>query len=330
VKTNGIAGRLDPVLAAQHGIISRQQALEAGVTAKALDWRTRRDGPWQRLLPGTDAAFTGPVDDVHRWQAALLYGGDDALLTGLPALVLHGLIRHVPAATPILVPHDRRRRSVGGVVALRTLRMPDWLRRRDFPVAEPVRALAHACRLSRDLGQVRGLVTDCLRTPKVRVPELYRELIEGPRKGSALLRAVLEEYSDGVRSAAEGVGRQRLLAMPIPRSLFNVDLLLPDGSFLARPDAYWPDAALAFEVDSREHHGDLAGWERMQRRHARMSAHGLAVLHASPHRIHTDWPVLEEEIAAAWRIGRGRPRPAIRLVTPDLDGEGALHTTGRE
>lgn len=312
-------GRLDSILAAQHGVITRTQALEAGISVDTLDWRTRRDGPWQRLLPGTYAAFTGPVNDMHRWQAALLYAGDGALLTGTPALLLHDLARPTPAAVPVLLPHGRRRRSLPGVIALRTRRMPVAQRRNGFTVAAPTRALADACRLSRDLGQVRALVTESLRTPKVRVPDLYEELAHGPRKGSALLRAALDEYSDGVRSAAEGVARQRLLAMPISRPLFNVDLVLPDGTFLACPDAYWPDAALAFEVDSREHHGDQAGWERTQRRHARMSAHGLTVLHASPHRIQTDWPLREEEITAAWHIGRSRPTPAIRVARPDLN-----------
>lgn len=314
MKTKKTGGELDAILAAQHSIITRRQALEAGLTRDGLDWRTRHGGPWQRLLPGTYAAFTGPLSDVHHWQAALLYGGDGALLTGVPALVLHELTRPYRGPTPILIPHDRRRRSVPGIVALRTLRMPGSLRRGGFPVAEPVRALADACRSSRDLGQVRTWVTDCLRTPKVHVADLYRELAEGPRKGSALLRAALQEYSDGVRSAAEAVARRRLLAMRIPRPLFNPDLVLPDGTFLARPDAYWPDAALAFEVDSWEHHGDREGWERTQRRHSRMSANGLTVLHASPHRVMTGWPALETEVEAAWRIGRTRPTPPIRVV----------------
>lgn len=318
-RTENLRG-VDMVLAAQHDIITRTQAFEAGMSAKALACRIRRDGPWQILLPGTYACFTGPVTETHRWQAALLYGGEGSLLTGIPALILHGLTKTASSTIPLLLPHDRRRRSVPGIIPLRTRRMPDPQRRNGFPVAGPTRALADACRLSRDLGQVRRLVTDCLRTPKVHVTDLYHELAEGPRKGSALLRAALEEYSDGVRSAAEGMARRRLLAMRVPTPLFNVDLVLPDGTFLARPDAYWPDAALAFEVDSREHHGDLAGWERTQRRHARMSAHGVTVLHASPHRIGTDWPNLEDEIEAAWRIGRSHPTPAIRVVRPTCEG----------
>lgn len=161
-----------------------------------------------------------------------------------------------------------------------------------------------------------GLVHEVLRSPLVTVAALREEVEAGERRGSKALRSVLEEYGDGVRSVPEGHARRKILTMPIPRPLFNVDVHLPDGTFLARPDGYWRDAALAFEVDSWIYHGDRAGWERTQRRHALMTAHGITVVHASPYRIHTGWPGLERELVAAYEIGITRPTPNLLVVVP--------------
>ena len=42
----------------QAGVVSRQQALDAGFTEKAIEWRLRR-GMWQRLHAGAYATFSG-------------------------------------------------------------------------------------------------------------------------------------------------------------------------------------------------------------------------------------------------------------------------------
>lgn len=310
-----VNGHLDDLVLAQHGIVTREQALGAGMTRSALNWRIRRGGPWQTLLPGVYATFTGPVLDVHRWQAALLYGGEGAALTSWPALILAGIDRTLRGGSvPVLIPHDRRRRSLPGVTALRTRRPPTVWHRSGLALADPTRSLADACRLERDIDAVRALVIGCLRDPRIDRRDLREELELGPHKGSALLRSVLGEFEAGARSVAEARAMRRILSLPLPRPLFNVELRLPDGTLLARPDAYWPDAGLAFEVDSREFHAGYVGLERTQRRHARLTAAGVLVLHASPVRIDTDWPVLASEIEAAYWVGVSRPPPAVVIA----------------
>lgn len=125
---------------------------------------------------------------------------------------------------------------------------------------------------------------------------------------------MLDEYADGIRSVAEAEARRKLILLPIPTPLFNPDLYTTDGSFLCRPDAYWPDAGLAFEVDSMRHHGDMVTWERTQRRHGSMTAHDLAILHASPLRVRTDWPRLGAEVVRAYHFGLRRGAPNIRVI----------------
>ena len=69
------------LLAYQHQLITRRQALERGMTARALQYRLRTGGPWQRLLPGVFLTVTGTPTSRQLDVAALLYGGPSSLLT---------------------------------------------------------------------------------------------------------------------------------------------------------------------------------------------------------------------------------------------------------
>lgn len=304
---------LDLLVQAQHRVVSRRQLLMIGVTDKEIRWRLRPDGPWQVMLPGVYATFTGDVAKRHWWHGGLLYAREGAALTGEPALELWGVTSQRNPRVPVLVPHDRHRASRKQVSIVRTDRPPDTKVIDGLLTAEPVRAVVDACRIAIDLDRVRDLITVGLRSPLIDVTAVEDEVAAGPRRGSARLRMVLAEYGDGVRSVAEAKARERILQLRLPKPGFNVDLYTRGGAFVARPDAYWPEAGLAVEVDSRRHHSDTKDWERTQRRHARMTACGLVVIHASPHRILTDWARLAAEIVAAYKIAVARP-PAEVIV----------------
>jgi hypothetical protein len=57
-------------------------------------------------------------------------------------------------------------------------------------------------------------------------------------------------------------------------ALYNPWLYVGE-EFIARPDAWWPDAGVVVEVDSREWHLSPADWKRTLARHSRMGAFGL-------------------------------------------------------
>ncbi|MBB5790617.1 endonuclease domain-containing protein [Jiangella mangrovi] len=110
----------------QDGLITRQQALATGMTADALRHAIRPGGPWQRVLPGVYATFSGPLTPLHRLRAAVLFAGEDAVVTGSWACDLVGLQYGPPVADDIdvLVDWTRGQRSHGFVRALRTRRLP--------------------------------------------------------------------------------------------------------------------------------------------------------------------------------------------------------------
>src|SRR5215471_12713498 len=58
----------------QAGVVSRQQALDAGFTAKAIEWRLRT-GAWRRVHHGVYATFTGNLSrEARLWTVVLRLG----------------------------------------------------------------------------------------------------------------------------------------------------------------------------------------------------------------------------------------------------------------
>jgi hypothetical protein len=113
----------------QSGVVSRQQAYEAGFTAKAIDWRLR-SGAWRRLHTGTYATFTGvPSREAKLW-AAVLRAGPGAALSHETAAEIHGLTDKPSTRIHISVPAERRpgeHRKIPGVVIHRSRGLvPEW------------------------------------------------------------------------------------------------------------------------------------------------------------------------------------------------------------
>jgi hypothetical protein len=301
------------LLRKQHKVIARKQALDCGLTAKAMRHRLRPEGPWQRLLPGVYVAQTGIPSDDQRDMAALLYAGPRSVLTGAAALRRHGIADR-GNAVDVVVPGDVGRVDAGFVRLHRTRRLP-----RGFCVAGeiryalPPRAVADAARWLTDLGEVRAVVAGAVQRGLCPVELLAEELREGPKQGSALFRRALAEVADGVRSAAEGRLHALIKRAGLPMPMFNPRLFV-GRDFLAVPDCWWPDAGVAAEVDSREWHLSPRDWENTLARQARMSAVGIIVLHLPPRQINTRPTevavLIRKALAAAW----GRPLPHVRAL----------------
>jgi len=119
--------------------------------------------------------------------------------------------------------------------------------------------------------------------------------------------------ADGIRSVAEGDLPKLIVKGRLPAPLYNPRLFAGE-EFIGSPDVWWPDAGVACEVDSREWHLLPADWERTQARHARMSAHGIIVLHYAPRRIRSDPAGVVAEIKKALEAGRRRaPLPILTM-----------------
>lgn len=292
------------LLAHQQHVLSRAQVQACGISPSSIQYRTRRGGSWQRLLPGVYLTTSGVPTREQLDVAALLYAGPGSLLTGQAALRAHRLSAPESHLVQVLIPADRRRADRNYVVILRTSRMPrSYACDGPLRLAPEARAVADAARSLRDLSEVRAVVAGAVQKGRCRIEDLAAEVRDGPIRGSAHLKAVLLEVTEGIRSPAEGDFRTLIIKSGLPRPLFNPGLYL-GGEFLARPDAWWPDAAVAAEVDSRRWHLGPAEFEQTMRRHARMGAAGIVVLHFAPHQIRTEPDRVVRDIAGALRAGR--------------------------
>jgi hypothetical protein len=301
------------LLTSQREVLCRAQVLSLGVTAHGLAWRIRPGGSWQRLLPGVYLTVTGEPTQAQREVAALLYAGQPSVITGPAALLRHKIRCPAAAAVDVLVPAGRERASRDFVVMHRTRRMPrSWTVDQALRYALPARAVVDTVSGLTGLAEVRTVVASAVQQGRCTVDQIAAELRERHRAaGYALLQAVIAEVAGGTMSAAEGDLRDLIASSGLPVPFYNPALFL-DGRFLARPDAWWPQAAVAVEVDSREFHLLPEDWEQTMRRHRRMSAAGLAVLHVSPRQLRTESRQVLADIAAALRAGHPAPRVTMR------------------
>ena len=305
---------LGDLLEKQSSVVSRQQLLALGMSDRAMQYRVRGGGPWQKLLPGVYLAATGFPSLYQKELAALLYAGPGSLVTG-PLALMHHSLRGGSAVDVIdvLVPVGRQRLSAGFARLHRTVRMPARASSLGSVRLAPVpRAVADTVRQLNDLREVRAVVADAVQLGRCTVSQLAEELRIGPVKGSAMFRSVLAEVADGIRSTAEGDLRDPIGTAQLPMPLFNPSLY--DGDvFLGKPDAWWPDAGVAGEVDSREWHLSPEYWDRTRRRHDRMAAAGIILLHFSPAQIRREPSEVAQMIKGA--LARGLRRPVLPIRT---------------
>lgn len=306
---------LAATLARQYHVISRRQVMAHGMTASALRQRLRAGGPWQRMLPGVFLTVTGTPTAQQRNLAALLYAGSGSLITGAAAVRLRGLPAPAGSMIDVLVPAARQRRSTGFVRIHPTARMPEEV----FTIG-PVRlaplnrAVADAARGLTSLADVRALVAAVVQQGKCQPDQLAAELRAGPVQGSALFRVAVGDICDGVRSSPEADLKDLIRRAKITEPVFNPSLYAGD-EFIGRPDAWWKEAGVAAEADSRAYHLSPQDHERTLERDARMAAHGITVLHFTPRQIRTQPAAVATAIRSALAAADTRPRLNIRTIT---------------
>jgi very-short-patch-repair endonuclease len=188
----------------QRGVLGRGQALASGLTDAAVRAHLRA-GRWQRALPGVYATFTGPLPWPARCWAALLYAGDDAVLSHDTAAALQGLAE--PALpVHVTVPARRRVRPRAGLVVvhhsqrLEAARHPSRLPPRTR-VEDTVLDLAAASARPDD---ALAVVADACRRRVTTAARLAATAHDRPRlRRRAMLLALLGDVAAGAHSVLE-------------------------------------------------------------------------------------------------------------------------------
>ena len=275
------------------------------------------------MLPGVYLAATGTPTTLQQEMAALLYAGPGSAITGPAALRCHHIRAELSDRVDVLVPASRKRRDAAFVRLHRTIRMPEriWLA---GPVryARPPRAVADAVRDMTSLRDVRAVVADAVQRGRCAIKELAAELGEGPAAGSALFRQALADVADGISSTAEADLKDLLTGSGLPMPLFNPSVYDADGTFIARPDAWWPELGIAVEVDSQEWHLSPEDHARTLARGRRMGKYQIIVLRFTPRQIRSEPAEVIQDIKDALHGARGRPSLNLRTVPAGAAGPG--------
>ena len=193
-------------LQSQYGVISRQQAHDAGLQEKTID-RRLRSGTWQRLHRGAYATFTGDLSREAQLWAAVLRVGLGAVLSHETAAEVHGLIDKPIGQIHISVPATRRpaRRKIRGVVIHRSRCLvpqlqPPWQLPRTTVEDTVLDLIATARSFDDAYGWISAAVGRRLTTPNC---SARRSRARSRMRWRAWVTGALQDAADGVHSPLE-------------------------------------------------------------------------------------------------------------------------------
>ncbi|MBB5790848.1 type IV toxin-antitoxin system AbiEi family antitoxin domain-containing protein [Jiangella mangrovi] len=328
----------------QDGLITRAQALAAGLTSSAIEHASRPGGPWQRVIRGVYATFTGPLTPLHRLRAACLRVGDGALVTGAWACWMSGLRYGPPVGdvVDVLVAREVDRSGTGFVRVHQTSPLPAaqfWVDRDETagrvpaPTEIALDRLAPAARPGTipKVPAARAVV-DAIVLTEPRPPDWSPEHRQAAlRNVRALMceavqrrKARLTELrTEALAARRRGSALVRVALADIEagcrsapecelRDLVQMSRILPEplwnrplpGIPGIVPDACWEERRLIVEVDSRSFHGFGDAPERTENRRARLAARGWVVLPVSPATLRTNPAEVLAQIEHAYIVGR--------------------------
>lgn len=240
----------------QRGLITRKQAVEAGISPDRLAWLLKR-GTWQPLYRGVYATFTGPVSRQGQLWAAVLYAGEGACLSHWTAAGINGLTDVESPDIDVTIPANRRVVPPEGMMIHLSSRRPMvWSPPGMPPYTVPARTVIDLMDTAAGQDAVMAMVTRGFS---------QRLLSEAHLQGLALTCKKLRwrhELAEIVALAAGGahsplefrhdrdVQRAHGLPEPVKQARFRK----PDGSWGYR-DRWYPDyGGLVIELDGIAFH----------------------------------------------------------------------------
>ncbi len=250
---------------AAHGLVTRTQLLEAGITVAEIKHRLGKGA----LL----CVHRGVYRVGHRapsleasYLAAVLACGEGALLTGRPAAYLLGILKGAPPRPEVTAPVMRR---VPGVRTHRAAIDPRDARSfHGIPVTTVARTLTDLAPLLGldDLARACHEAGVRYRTTPADVDAVLGRRPKAP--GVAKLRRILHGDVRVTLSKLEKrfLARLQEAALPLPETN------RPAGG--RRVDCRWPEECLTVELDSYRYHHTRHAWEQDRRRAREARARG--------------------------------------------------------
>ncbi|MFN2537690.1 MAG: hypothetical protein ABR549_06005 [Mycobacteriales bacterium] len=195
------------IAARQDGVLARPQALAAGMTRGAWEWKLGRH--WTRIGEGVAVTHSGtPTESQLRW-AAVLHGGQGAALDGDIALVVRGVKRLLVVRYDVSVTPGRTISPVRVdgfcLKPHRIKHLQRWHSPVDgLPVVRIDLATLHAAAWAPSDREAERRLTLVVQQRKTKPANLRSVLLKQPRlRRRALLLEVLNDVEHGAHASSE-------------------------------------------------------------------------------------------------------------------------------
>lgn len=281
-----------PLAAAQRGLVTRQQALAAGMERWTIA-HALATGTWVEVRRGVYRWAASPESWHQRALAACIGPAPATAISHRSAAYLHGLLPSAPARLEVVVPYGAAREGLSRIACVHRIQKP--LLRGDVVTIDGLRATSIARTLADLAGTVAPralpeLVDRAMRLrpsdhARTRLAEAIEEAARA-RRGARALRTATAPWvvagRDGrqLQSVLEAQVLRVLLAGRVrePRCQYEVVLGAGVRCFL---DFAWPAEKVALEVDGYAFHSDRGTFDSDRVRGNRLLAAGWHVLHTT-------------------------------------------------
>ena len=275
-----------PLVAAQYGVFSRDQALGLGATKRVIGRRVAT-GRWQRISANVFRIAGSSPSWRQSLVAACLAWGGDSVVSHRAAAALWELPGFRPGVPEITVPRERRRTRSSGIVVhwAPAIPPPDVTELTAIRVTAPARTLIDLASVApRDV--LEEALDDALRRKLVSLPRLrwrLDDLGRNGRSGIMAFRALLAAR-DSSSAVPDSVFETRLFRVLRESGLPKPVLQHPvsdEQRLVAIVDFAFPSARVAIEAEGYRWHSGRLRWEHDLARRNMLTALGWRVIHVT-------------------------------------------------
>jgi very-short-patch-repair endonuclease len=261
---------LAEVTAAQRSLVHLSQLRALWISRGSYEHRIGA-GSLHRVLPSVLSVVDPVLEPWAAETAALLYAGDDAVLSHETAAAVWGI-----SAIPSFVAITLVGRKVESQPGLRQHRVKaldirDATIHHGFPVTSPARTLIDCA----GRGGIEDMLNEARAQRLVTDEAIHAAMERCPgRAGTGPLRRLLADEQDTgyTQSRAERLLKRLIKDAELERAVHNVDI---EGK---RVDAVWPRHKVVVEVDGHQWHGHRQAFERDRARDQKLIAAGYVVI----------------------------------------------------
>lgn len=287
----------------QHGVVSRRQLNELGVTPSAI--RTRLSSHrLHRIRNGVYSLAPSELSTHARALAAVLSCEATAVLSYRSAAWLWGL---TTPATSWHVSTTSRSRSRPGVVIhkVQHLQPPDLTTIHQIPVTALPRTLIDTA-VNATPRQLERLLDQAEILRILDVAAIHATIARSPRRaGVRNLLNVIQAHTPGTtptRNRFEELFLELCDRVGLPRPQINVPLVLPNATEVT-VDCLWRRRRVVAELDGRETHRTVRAFEEDRLRDTQLQLAGYAITRITWRRLQAR----PEQVAEDLRALLGRP-----------------------